>query len=630
MRLRRNRWKFLGLGVLAGALLHAPLHAQDTTRTPRRDTAAVIPIPPQEDSLVRRDSAERRPPAAVERVRADSIQASFARAALPLLTDAGQRPLVWSRDSIVATGAITLADLLERVPGLTPLRVSWVGLPTIGAYLGDVSRVRVFFDGLELDPEEPRGGATLDLTRVPIWLVDEMRVERTASEVRVHVRSWQVERTTPYSRVDVATGDQDTDVFRFFFGRRWGNGLGVQAAADQLSTTPDRVGATNSKLSLFGRVGWARAAWQADGTILRQSPDRGILLTDELTPGIPPIDLTRTEAYVRAGYGSADGPAWAQVMAGAHGYEYDGIRDPNADSLIVDVDPETGDTTRTLVPVDTNRWVGQYLATGGVNLGFVRASAAYRLRVLNGEAFHTPSGRLGVTMGPLAVALSGEWRGIDSIARADAGARVTPFRFLRLGGSVSLRDDGRAGGSAGVDWRGEGAVRIGQLWLGGGVMGRDATLLPAPTVFDSAYVPLAGPAEQGAYASIQGPLWGPLQVELLGEAWQADRQLYRPRYQTRADLFVRSNFLGRFPSGNFGLYALLRHEYRSTNYFPVEDGFLTASGHRILTGLLEIRILDATLSYQFRNLLATRFETVPGYQMPRQTQYYGVRWTFWN
>ena len=50
----------------------------------------------------------------------------------------------------------------------------------------------------------------------------------------------------------------------------------------------------------------------------------------------------------------------------------------------------------------------------------------------------------------------------------------------------------------------------------------------------------------------------------------------------------------------------------------------------MLSALLEIRLLDATISYQFRNLLAQRFQTVPGYEMPRQTQYYGVRWTFWN
>jgi hypothetical protein len=50
----------------------------------------------------------------------------------------------------------------------------------------------------------------------------------------------------------------------------------------------------------------------------------------------------------------------------------------------------------------------------------------------------------------------------------------------------------------------------------------------------------------------------------------------------------------------------------------------------VLSGLIEIRILQAVLTYQYRNLLVEQFVTVPRYQMPRQTQFYGVRWDFWN
>ena len=625
--LLRRLATLVGLGILAGAVLHTPLHAQDTTRT-RRDTAVVIPVPPQADSLVRRDSI----PGVVRapHVIVDSVQPPMARAPLPLLVDAATLPLRWTRDSILATGAITMADLLERVPGLSTLRVTWLGLPAFAAYLGDVTRVRVFLDGLELDPAEPRSGATLDVTRIPIYLLDELRVERTASEVRIHARTWQVTRTTPESRVDVATGDQDTDVFRFFFGRRFGNGLGAQATVEQYSTTPDRVGATNSQLSLFARVGWARHAWQVDGVVLRQSPRRGVLFDDLGVDSIASLDLTRTEAYVRGGYGDVDGPAWAQVIAGAHGWEYNGIRDPRVDSILVDVDTITGDTTFTKIPADTSRFMGQFVLTGGSTIGLFRATATHRIRLVDGDVFHTPSARLSLQTGILDLSVVGEWRGVDSIARADAGVRITPTPFLRVGGSVGLRDDGRTGGQEGLDLRGEGSVRIGQLWIGGGVMSRAEALLPPPLLFDQALIPVIGPAARGAFATIQGTVWGPLQVDLLGEAWEDEGHPYRPRYTTRSDVYIRSNFLGRFPSGNFGLYALLRHDYRSTNYFPQADGLERVAGSRILTGLLEVRILDATLTYQFRNLLGTRFHLVPDYQMPRQTQYYGVRWTFWN
>jgi hypothetical protein len=36
------------------------------------------------------------------------------------------------------------------------------------------------------------------------------------------------------------------------------------------------------------------------------------------------------------------------------------------------------------------------------------------------------------------------------------------------------------------------------------------------------------------------------------------------------------------------------------------------------------------VSYQFRNVLQERYAEVPGFIMPRQTQFYGVRWDFWN
>ena len=50
----------------------------------------------------------------------------------------------------------------------------------------------------------------------------------------------------------------------------------------------------------------------------------------------------------------------------------------------------------------------------------------------------------------------------------------------------------------------------------------------------------------------------------------------------------------------------------------------------MLTFKLEIRIQTAVVSYQFRNLLQERYQQIPGFNMPRQTQFYGVRWDFWN
>jgi hypothetical protein len=78
------------------------------------------------------------------------------------------------------------------------------------------------------------------------------------------------------------------------------------------------------------------------------------------------------------------------------------------------------------------------------------------------------------------------------------------------------------------------------------------------------------------------------------------------------------------------LLASLAHEYRSNTRYQTADSVRTALGYRAVDFKLEIRIQSAVVSYQFRNLLQQQFAQVPGFFMARQTQFYGVRWEFWN
>jgi hypothetical protein len=55
-----------------------------------------------------------------------------------------------------------------------------------------------------------------------------------------------------------------------------------------------------------------------------------------------------------------------------------------------------------------------------------------------------------------------------------------------------------------------------------------------------------------------------------------------------------------------------------------------APGYRLVTFKIEIRVQSAVVSYQFRNLLQAQYQQVPGFNFPRQTQFYGLRWEFWN
>ncbi|MGK2962829.1 MAG: hypothetical protein ACSLFK_11875, partial [Gemmatimonadaceae bacterium] len=118
--------------------------------------ASEIPIPPRPAS----DTAEA--------PRADTIQPPFGRALGPRSADIGPQ-YEWNREEMFASGALTVADLLERVPGITGFRSGWLASPKFVAMNGDLGRTRIFYDGVEIDNLDPRSAPLLDLTTMDIW-----------------------------------------------------------------------------------------------------------------------------------------------------------------------------------------------------------------------------------------------------------------------------------------------------------------------------------------------------------------------------------------------------------------------------------------------------------------------------
>jgi len=601
----------------------------------------------------------------------DTIKAPITQAEVPRPADVTGR-YVWTRDSIYNAGALTLADLLDRIPGVLAFRAGWVAAPAVAGYMGDLRRIRVFYDGIELPVLDPRSGRILDLSWVQLWTVEEVLAERGAAELRVYLRSWRVDRTTPQSRVDVFTGDQSTNVFRGFFGRRYEHGEILQVAGQQFSTTPSRLNGSSDQLSLFARLGIARRLWGIDALVLRTSAHRGFIARlDEFSETalaapfdtLPTLDAVRTDAYLRASAGSVDRGPWIQGIASVLGFRYDAFR------TVVRPDVPTDTLGQ---QIDTTAQHQQFLLTGGYTSGPFRVSLAQRVSVFERlprfrppslielheqpprEADYTvwtPSARFSYDIPWLTASLFAEGRGLDSTARVEAMARVSAFSLLAFSGAVGRTWDDRrfvaldsttvvvADAGNGIFGRAEGAVRLRQLWLGGGLLRRDVSVLYPPRIFsDSLRDPFGlrlGSAATGTFVFARGSIYKALKVDLLGVRW-GDSSFYLPKYQSRAELYVATNLLNRFPSGNFGLRASLVHEYRSKVRFPdrallegpLADRFTVDS--RVLNGLIEIRIADAVLQYQYRNLLAADYEQVPGYLMPRQTQYYGVRWNFFN
>ena len=628
----------VGLGLLVGAVLQRTAGAQADTSRARRDTSRVrrdsagikVPGRPTADSVLRDTLAKRdslHPKPAVPK---DTIKAPYTRAPMPVPLEIGQT-LIYERAALFASGAVTLQDLLDRLPGVTGLRSGWIASPMVSAFQGDVRRVRVFFDGVEYDEIDPRTGGILDLTQVGLWTFEELRIERGATEVRVYTRTWRIDRTTPYTRTDISTGDQQTNLYRGFFGKRFGGGEGVQLAAQQYGTTPPLRGSPSSdQLALLGRIGWARGRFSIDAFALRTNRNRGTVFPQAIRgvtilDSVPALQSSRTDAYVRAGYGDPERGPWLQAIASSLGYAI-----THQSSGIF------GTTTTDTSKHDTTAFRAQYIVTGGITAGPLRIEAAERLRIGDNQRLATPSGRVEFVTGPLAVSAFAEGRGPDSLARAEVTGRLTPLPFVSFlaAAGTSTDHDTLASGSTVNFLRGEAAIRVLGLWLGGGVLRRDSTLLVPPRVFTTKFVAVESPAATGFLATVRGTLYQALKADISAIRWNDSTGFYRPRYQTRSEVYLSTNWLSRFPSGNFGVLMSLSHEYRSSTKFPVGDAssFSAASvpDSRLYNFHLEIRIVSAVLSYQFRNIQGVPYELVPGYLMPRLNQFYGVRWEFWN
>jgi hypothetical protein len=631
----------------------------DTLRRRADSIAVAVPVPP--DSA-RADSARARRVAdsvraeRLARRAADTIKAPLATAEVPPDIEIASR-YRWNREQLFSSGALTLGELLGRVPGMTAYASGWIATPHTNTYLGDFGRVRVFYDGVEIDPldvsmgrrrpcpEEgfcaPRSGAMLDLSSIPIWTVEEIVVERAAEEVRVHLRSWRVDRTPPYTRVDVSTGDLSTNSYRGFFGRRFANGAALQLGAQQYSTQDPRAGGDGDLLDVVGRIGWAKKEWSVDAVALRTRRSR----TEQLScsgvengncsipfpelpegtqfPSISGLDATRSDAYVRVSYGSPERARWLQIIAATSRFAETNEKTATTGT---GTEPFIGDT------VDTTASRAQYVVTGGTRLAGASVSGTARLRVFNGAWYLSPSGRVGFERGALAVSGFAEHQVDDSTLRVDVSARVSPFRRVSFAAAVGRSSPTRtADRPTTLAYRGEAGVRVGRLWVTGGVMSIDTTNVPAPVVYDTAFRSFAAGQRTGTFATLRGPIWKAVGLDVSATKWTAN-QPYLPEVQVRSELYLDTSWLSRFPQGNFHILASVSHEYRSSVWFPRETATAAdlSSQYQVVSTLLELRLYDASISWQYRNVTGEIYAVVPGFQMPRLTNYYGVRWNFFN
>ncbi|MFH1762909.1 MAG: Plug domain-containing protein [Gemmatimonadota bacterium] len=198
-------------GLLMGCLLTPPsgLSGQvvpDSTRIPPDSLRVMTP----DDSL------------GLQEVQADTINPEDTLPALQLPDLANPLPAgwytgvwEWDREEILSSKAITLAELLEEIPGVVPLRGGDYGTPvSVSASGAGGGRVRVFRDGIEILPLE---GSVPDLGRIGMGGLRSIRVVRSAVDIRIELESILAEGGRPYSLVQAGTGDLNSNLFRGTF-----------------------------------------------------------------------------------------------------------------------------------------------------------------------------------------------------------------------------------------------------------------------------------------------------------------------------------------------------------------------------------------------------------------------------
>ncbi|TFH55402.1 MAG: hypothetical protein E4G90_11770, partial [Gemmatimonadales bacterium] len=158
----------------------------------------------------------------LQEVQADSINPEDTLPALQLPDLAKTLPAgwftgvwEWDRAEILSSRAITLAELLEEIPGVVPLRGGDYGTPvSVSSSGAGGGRVRVFRDGIEILPLE---GSVPDLGRIGMGGLRSIRVVRSAVDIRIELESILAEGGRPYSMVQAGTGDLNSNLFRGTF-----------------------------------------------------------------------------------------------------------------------------------------------------------------------------------------------------------------------------------------------------------------------------------------------------------------------------------------------------------------------------------------------------------------------------
>jgi hypothetical protein len=189
---------------------------------------------------------------------------------------------VFNRDSIFWHNAETVSDLLTKVPGVFVLRGGWTGRPELPTYQGrGATSVEYVVDGI---PYEPMGqdSVMVDPSLLPMSFLERIEIERLPGQLRVYLFTHRHDRSVPFSRIGIASGDLQIARYQGALEKRSSKGFGFAAAFDHLAV-PSQPGASGDYSNTQGRIRLEyvpSARFAAEIQYRLSSPDREVVVAD--------------------------------------------------------------------------------------------------------------------------------------------------------------------------------------------------------------------------------------------------------------------------------------------------------------------------------------------------------------
>lgn len=549
----------------------------------------------------------------------DSLSPDSFSAVLPVLGPAaGPLPrggrLVFDRDALVFSGALTLGELLQQVPGAFLVRAGWFGLPEVIHYAGQAATsVELFWDGFALDPMG-EDSAGLDVGRIPLGLLRRVEVEVLPTVLRVHL----VSDTQPVRRArtetSFATGDGQTNSYRIRYLNRWAGGAGLGLGVNWFGTSGVRSApARSSDLALWAKASWAASTrFGVDAQLMRYSLDRGVL-----EGVLPARRVSRSDVILRA---------YAATRDDGMGLRFDGVLGASSYGDSADVPTRRLAQAAAFAAYRAERWS----AEAGARVRDARMPLEVTLR-----ASASPLRSLTVHGHAVRRSLLGG-RGSSE---AGAGAQWRILGAFRLFGSLRSRS-----AVAMPALPGDTAQSVADWTVGAGVVtrrvdldlsaeshggfaapayGTFAALIPRGTAIAARTVTARFDLRPRPYLALSG--WYRHALDSAGAGFE-------PPHHARIAATFRSRFLPRYRRGALDVLVQASLESWSDGVMGADStgSAIGLDGHGTLDWLVEVRLLGAVIYWTLRNSQLERYELVPGAQMARSLQRYGVRWEFTN